>query len=259
MVTGLERFAEHFGRFADAFVLIGGAACDLWMGEQELRFRATEDLDIVVIVDAAEDEFIRAFWDFIREGQYATHQQSEGRPDFYRFAGSEHPAHPVQIELLTRNGLGLPDDARFTPIPAGDDLSSLSAILMDSGYYDYVLSSRIIIGGTPTVPVQCLIPLKVKAYLDLKARKEICDTRVRGADIRKHRNDVFALAQTLAPDDRYRLPEEMKTDLRSFLNSLPVESGDWQAIKQSVRTVLGMDYAVDPDEARQLLVEVFEL
>ena len=53
--------------------------------------------------------------------------------------------------------------------------------------------------------------------------------------------------------------EEMKTDLRSFLNTLPVESGDWQAIKQSVRTVLGMDYAVDPDEARQLLVEVFEL
>jgi len=48
-------------------VLIGGAACDLWMGERELRFRATEDLDIVVIVDVVDDEFIRAFWDFIRE------------------------------------------------------------------------------------------------------------------------------------------------------------------------------------------------
>ena len=154
MVAGLERFAEHFEGFANSFVLIGGAACDLWMGERELRFRATEDLDIVVVVDVIDDEFIRAFWDFIREGKYATHQQSQERPDFYRFAEPEHGAHPKQIELLTHNGLGLPDDARLTPIPAGDDLSSLSAILMDGSYYDYVLSSRTVIGGIPTIPVQ---------------------------------------------------------------------------------------------------------
>ncbi len=88
------------------------------------------------------DEFISAFWDFIREGKYATHQQSQERPNFYRFEDPEHSAHPKRIELLTRNELALPDDARFTPIPAGEDLSSLSAILMDGSYYDYVLSSR---------------------------------------------------------------------------------------------------------------------
>jgi hypothetical protein len=259
VVAGLEQFAKHFERFADHFVLIGGAACDLWMSERELRFRATEDLDIVVVVDLVDDAYIRAFWDFIREGKYATHQQSQERPDFYRFAEPEHVAHPKQIELLTRNGLGLPDDARFTPIPAGHDLSSLSAILMDGSYYDYVLNSRIVIGGIPTVPAQCLIPLKAKAHLDLKARREAGDTRVRGDDIRKHRNDIFALAQTLAPEDRYSLPDELQGDVMAFLETLPAKSGDWQAINQSVRTVLGADYMLDPDEARQLLIEVFGL
>ena len=143
MVAGLERFAEHFKGFTNSFVLIGGAACDLWMGKFELRFRATEDLDVVLIVDAMGDDFISAFWDFIREGKYATHQQSQDRPSFYRFSDPEHGDHPKQIELLTRNELGLPEDAHLTPIPAGDDLSSLSAVLMDGTYYDYVFSSRI--------------------------------------------------------------------------------------------------------------------
>ncbi len=84
MVRGLKRFTEQFSRFAESFVLIGGAACDLWMGERALRFRATDDLDIVVVVDAVDDEFIGAFWDFVREGKYASHQQSQERPDFYR-------------------------------------------------------------------------------------------------------------------------------------------------------------------------------
>ncbi|MDP6527016.1 MAG: hypothetical protein QGH15_22790, partial [Kiritimatiellia bacterium] len=110
-----------------------------------------------------------------------------------------------------------------------------------------------------TVPAQCLIPLKAKAHLDLKGRRDAGDRSVKGDDVRKHRNDVFALAQTLTPDDRYSLPEELKHDLTSFLDSLPMESGDWDAINRSVQKVLGAEYAVDPNEARQLLVEVFEL
>ena len=52
MVAGLKRFVEHFRSFTDSFVLIGGSACDLWMGEFRLRFRATDDLDVVLIMDA---------------------------------------------------------------------------------------------------------------------------------------------------------------------------------------------------------------
>jgi hypothetical protein len=48
MVRGMEVFREHFADFADCYVLIGGAACDLLMEEAGLLFRVTKDLDIVM-------------------------------------------------------------------------------------------------------------------------------------------------------------------------------------------------------------------
>ncbi len=45
MVVGLQRFREHFRGFENAFVLIGGAACEAWMSANALTFRKTKDLD----------------------------------------------------------------------------------------------------------------------------------------------------------------------------------------------------------------------
>lgn len=47
MVKGLDLFRKYFREYADRYVLIDGAACDLAMGEAGLDFRATKDLDIV--------------------------------------------------------------------------------------------------------------------------------------------------------------------------------------------------------------------
>ncbi len=49
MVKGLDLFREHFRGYADRYVLIGGTACDLAMGEAGLDFRATRDLDIILM------------------------------------------------------------------------------------------------------------------------------------------------------------------------------------------------------------------
>jgi hypothetical protein len=46
MVKGLEVFREHFRDYADRYLLIGGAACDLAMSAAALPFRATKDLAI---------------------------------------------------------------------------------------------------------------------------------------------------------------------------------------------------------------------
>ncbi len=70
MVDGLEHFLSHFAGFEDHFILIGGTACDLWMGDFGLPFRATKDLDIVLIADSLPAAFFERFWAFIREGQY---------------------------------------------------------------------------------------------------------------------------------------------------------------------------------------------
>ena len=54
MVRGLERFREFFADYSDRYVLIGGVAAYLSMEEAGQAFRATRDLDIVLIVEALD-------------------------------------------------------------------------------------------------------------------------------------------------------------------------------------------------------------
>ena len=63
MVVGLQNFRERFGRFDDQFVIIGGTACELLMSEEELDFRATKDIDVVLIVENLTKEFGTQFWE----------------------------------------------------------------------------------------------------------------------------------------------------------------------------------------------------
>ncbi|MGN0153354.1 MAG: hypothetical protein ACI4A3_02810 [Lachnospiraceae bacterium] len=52
MVKGLDMFREYFAEYTDQYVLIGGAACDISFGENEVDFRATKDSDVVLIIEA---------------------------------------------------------------------------------------------------------------------------------------------------------------------------------------------------------------
>jgi hypothetical protein len=234
MVKGLQRFVDHFKGFADSYVLIGGAACDIWLTDRGLTFRATKDIDLVLVVEALRPAFFTCFWEFIRGGRYKSHQQSAVRPVFYRFQDPMTAEYPYMIELLSRTGLELPADARITPIPAGDDISSLSAILLDDTYYRFVVQSRTMVNGVPILPAQCLIPLKARAWLDLTVRKERGDVTIKSDDIKKHRYDVFRLYLSIAPADRFELPPSILADLGSFLDRLPRDSADWSSIREAV-------------------------
>lgn len=59
MVTGFTKFRERFHGFENQYVIIGGTACDLIMESEELPFRATKDIDIVLIVESITVEFGR--------------------------------------------------------------------------------------------------------------------------------------------------------------------------------------------------------
>jgi glutathionyl-hydroquinone reductase len=69
MVKGLQRFMDHFKGFENSYVLIGGAACDVWLTDRELPFRVTKDLDLVLIVEAMDPVFVKRFWAFIQTGR----------------------------------------------------------------------------------------------------------------------------------------------------------------------------------------------
>lgn len=255
MVKGLQRFMDHFKGFENSYVLIGGAACDVWLTDRVLPFRVTKDLDLVLIVEAVEPVFVERFWAFIRAGRYRSHQRSDIRPLFYRFKAPEGDEYPFMIELLSRNHLDLPAGVHLTPIPVDEDISSLSAILLEDAYYHFVIQTRTVVNGVPVIPAQCLIPLKARAWLDLTARKAGGDVNVKGDDIKKHRNDVFRLYRSLAPADRFALPAPLRADLHAFLNRHPVDSPDWPHILKAV----GMPALPDPTTIITQLQAIFEL
>lgn len=54
MVHGLEKFKEYFADHTSQYVFIGGTACDILMDELGTSFRATKDLDMVLIIEALD-------------------------------------------------------------------------------------------------------------------------------------------------------------------------------------------------------------
>jgi hypothetical protein len=143
MVKGVEIFREHFRNYADRYVLIGGAACDIAMTSAGLEFRATKDLDIVLYLEALDAEFVLVFWEFVRTGGYEIQETSTGERQFYRFQKPTNADYPFMLELFSRRPdvLQVAEGSHLTPIPLGEDISSLSAILLDNDYYDFIAMS----------------------------------------------------------------------------------------------------------------------
>jgi hypothetical protein len=220
MVRGLYLFREWFAGHADQYVLIGGTAASLTMEDAGLAFRATKDLDIVLHVEALTPAFGEAFWSFVEAGGYDIRQAGDtGKPIFYRFQKPADDRFPVMLELFARvpDGLRLAEGSQLTPIPIDEAVSSLSAILLDDAYYEFILSGRREGDGLPWIGEDRLIPLKATAWLDLSQRKEQ-GADIDGKNIRKHLNDVLRLSQLLTPTKHIPLPSRIGNDLRRFLN-----------------------------------------
>ena len=221
MVRGLEKFREHFAGHEKQYALIGGAACDLIFADAGLAFRSTRDLDIVLCVEVVDKDFAGAFRGFLEAGGYKSRQKSGGRKEFYRFHQPTNNAYPSMIEVFSRQsgGFELPDECCITKVPVDESILSLSAILLDECYYVALQNSRIVIEGISLLSEELLIPFKAKAFLNLTQR-QIDGDSVKNDDIKKHRNDVFRLAQLLPADRRVEVAEPITNDLREFLDSV---------------------------------------
>jgi len=163
-------------------------------------------------------EFGFRIWEYIKAAGYEQRLKSTGVPEYYRFLNPKSSEYPAMIELFSRrvDGITLPPDAVLTPLPISDDVSSLSAILLDDDYYDFLQTGATIVDGIPVLDVSRLIPFKAKAWLDLTERKVRGD-QVDGKNIRKHKNDVLRLSALLPADTRIALPSPVMNDLRRFM------------------------------------------
>lgn len=240
MVKGLDIFRERFRAFEGAFTLIGGAACDEWFTNQRLPFRATKDLDIVLMIEVLDPQFVAALWAFVRDGGYEIRERSDGTPMLYRFAKPGNGEFPHMLELFSRSpdGLKLAEGQEVIPVRIEPDHHSLSAILLNDDYYGLIQTGHDLRDGLRVANATALIPLKSKAWLDL-TRRQAAGEAVDSKNITKHRNDVFRLAATLPGEPGPQLPSAITDDLVSFLAALPEASEEWPAILASLKEGIG--------------------
>ena len=227
MVNGIDIFREHFNHFKEQYTVIGGFACDLLMNDAGLDFRQTVDIDMVLIVEALTTDFAKAFWAFIEAGGYQARQRSNGQPEFYRFVDPTNPAYPKMIELFSRpqSNVVLQPDTHLMPLHIDDEVSSLSAILLNDDYYKALLNGKVIRNGLSVLRPEYIILFKAKAYLDLKSRKDLGE-KVDSSDIKKHKKDVLRIASELMLEKVEELPIAVDADIHRFIDLLEQEPFD---------------------------------
>ena len=84
MVIGLNTFSDFFKDFPDSYLIIGGTACDIIIEDAGFTPRATDDIDIILLIEALSPGFVARFWEFIKEGKYELQQKGEQKRNFYR-------------------------------------------------------------------------------------------------------------------------------------------------------------------------------
>lgn len=248
MVKGIDTFRRYFAEYEEQYVLIGGAACDIAFESNDTAFRATRDLDMVLIVEALTPKFGEKFWEFIQDGGYRNKSTNGQKPQFYRFDKPENDAYPKMIELFCRSNFELREMTGITPIHIDDEVSSLSAILLNDDYYRILLEGKMVRNGLSVLRPEYLILFKAKAFLDLKQRKDRGEA-VDSKNISKHKKDILRIAAELVLESIGELPEAVETDIRAFIDLLAQDHFDSNSLKT---------YGLSNDEVVEVLHRVFE-
>lgn len=247
MVKGLDIFRTYFKDYEQQYVLIGGVACDIIFESNETNFRATRDLDMVLIIEALTSDFGEKFWKFVEDGKYRNKATNRGNSQFYRFDKPEEEAFPKMIELFCRSDFELKNAEGITPIHIDDEISSLSAILLDDEYYKVLIDGKVVRNGLSVLRPEYIILFKAKAYMDLKMRKALGE-KVDSRDIKKHKKDILRITAELMLEKIEDLPEIVNTDIHSFTNSLEKEPFEKDSLKE---------YGLENEDVVNLLKQIF--
>ena len=222
-VIGLDNFAEYFAGYEDCYTIIGGAACEILMSQTPINFRATKDIDMIILFEDKFREFAELFWKYVREGEYTYGWKNSDKPHFYRFTDPKD-GYPRQIELFSRKpNYHLEASAPIVPIHIDDDVSSLSAILLNDDFYDFMLKGRTVIRGLSVLETGYIIPFKMMAWVNLMNEKTE-GHHVNSRDLRKHKNDVFQLFQIVPEGETVEVTGDVADAVDKFLEMIPGEN-----------------------------------
>ena len=151
------------------------------------------------------------------------------------------------IELFSKKpGYQLEITEGIIPVHIEEDISSLSAILLQKDFYDFMLRGKRTVQGVSVLTAEYLIPFKMYAWLDLKQRKAQGE-HVNEKDYKKHKNDVFRLLQLVDPDESIQTEGLVKEKIHEFIAEIKYEK---VRLEQ-----LGMD--ITQEEARGILEAIY--
>ncbi len=222
-VIGLDDFARYFAGYEECYTIIGGAACEILMSQTPIDFRATKDIDMIILFEDKFKEFAELFWNYVRDGGYTYGWKNSDEPHFYRFTDPKD-GYPKQIELFSRKpNYHLESPTPIVPIHIDDDVSSLSAILLNDDFYNFMLKGRTVIRGLSVLETSYIIPFKMMAWVNLMHEKAE-GRHVNSRDLRKHKNDVFQLFQIVPEGETIEVTGDVADSVDAFLEMITGEN-----------------------------------
>lgn len=226
MVRGLDIFTKAFAGFNDCYVIIGGTACDIILSDTDMRPRATDDIDILLVVENLTQDFGAAFWQFINDGGYKRgrrRDRDDGSPRYvlYSFDKPAENGYPIKVELLSRHSDKFSEPANFhiEPIEFDEEVSALSAIMVTEELYNITIKESEIINDVRVASPIALICLKIKAYRNLLT-DSVNGKQVNSGDIKKHRNDVLKLVATTSFVDPKAVHSAIIEDIKWYISHI---------------------------------------
>lgn len=211
-MIGLEFLSDYMKDYQSEYILIGGNACALNFNNEGVEFRATVDLDIVLIIESTGDEFFRRLINYLVDNDYEGKKFNGPNGEMtggsaYRFTLPEEKKgkeHPTQIELFSKKPDYFDpekvknDRLHITPIETAMGISNFSAILLDDELYDFIQKSKITIQDISTVSLECLFGIKSIAW---HSNQKLFDENkdIKPENIFKHPSDMLQIVSIIDP------------------------------------------------------------
>lgn len=252
-MEGQKFLSEYMQGYEDDYILIGGNACALQFEEIGATFRATEDLDIVLVTESTKPEFYAHLSGFLEKHKYDGKRFNGSNPggSAYRFTlpvALRGEGLPIQIELFAKKPEYF-DEAQsskmhITPIQTGDGISNFSAILLDDDTYHFILSSRVVVKGITTVNLSCLLGLKSVAWHNNQTLKDAGEN-ISEDTIFKHPADMMRIVSILEGGD-VRYPSSIYDSLQHSRELL---------LDEDVRAKIQLNDGMDFELTREYIAE----
>jgi hypothetical protein len=217
---GFDHFCDYLKGLEQHYVIIGGGAASVLMDDEGLEFRATKDVDLVVL--ARSKDLNERILVYVKDGGYNSKESTTTLPRYYRFQKPTKPECPKMIEIFARNELGLELEKDQHIVPITDPKAEkLSAILLDDEYFDLIRQNTVTSeSGIPLINALANICLKARAHRELFERKSSGDNSVDEKDVQKHLKDIWRLAVTLTGGETIVLTGMPAKDIGTAIGKL---------------------------------------